>query len=155
MDPTTTIPTDAQCKCRLYPLEFRVPDIDIYRMRSATTDADDTPEFAIYSQDGATQYFEDDIPVSAAGSWQMTNEITTPATMNPGNYWHCLVGDQVGGSTTWAPAKRNSAENDAQPVIQFTQVCTAGEAPATLTSPTLTTVTGQDEWYYKFWDTLP
>ena len=131
-------PADDQCACLKLPIYGQLADVDQLHYRIQALDNDDLAEMGLYSEDGATQYFEGDLVVTSAGDKYVANELSPVAT-GRGALWVCLAIEDVSadgiGFTLGRGVDTVAASDDWFPTIFFQQTCTGGELPATLTVP--------------------
>ena len=145
----SVIPAADHCDCQRFDNPFIIDEIDAVRIRIVNTDTNDAAEVGIYSNDGLTQYFEDDLVVTSGGNKLLANEIDPAPRMMPGQYWICLSTDGSGGSVLWTVARDNSAVTGNHGAIAHNQTdCTSGELPATLTNSSGTYSSSQEMFWF-------
>jgi hypothetical protein len=151
--PTAGADSNDECNCFRAPVLQAVAPIQDLAMdlETANTATNDTLEVGVYSEDGATQYFECDIFTTADGAQATSNDINckagTPATnteiLQPGDYWVCYGSDSTSGTFG---AVVNAATHVNTRMCHFTQACSGGELPNTLTSPSCTFTDTRPPW---------
>lgn len=123
------------CRCHMLTLLQEIIGLNRLSYDVGTTDAGDHVEWALYALDGGTKYFQATADVATGGATVSINTLAAPI-MFPGEYWLC---DTMNNATPGARI-RSSGESTSGAVrsAKFTQACTGGLAPATLTTPTKT-----------------
>ena len=123
------------CTCNLYFFPGAMADLDVFGFATTTASAAEVLELGVYSLDGATQYFECDAStgIDSTGVKTCSNDTASPATMGPEDIWICQ-----GNSGTGSQLRGHHGTGQSGRYCHFTQACSGGEMPATLTTPACT-----------------
>ena len=130
-------PENDECGCIAIPMYGKFLDVDQLHTRVQITSSDDLVEVGLYSEDGLTQYFEQDVVVSGAGDEIDANSIAAPGLIEPQTLWYCVAVDDNDGDGVafrWAQGM-DTALNNHYPQIGFEQACADGELPDAITVP--------------------
>ena len=122
------------CRCHEEELPFVIADLDELYLLEITSDADDHVELGVFSEDGATRYFQAQIDVTSTGYKNVANTIGAPSVMYPGAYWVCTARDNTTPSAQLG-RPGPSGVFSIEPTLRFDQACVGGAIPATLTAP--------------------